>query len=161
MKHIRKYRSQGLLQLRATLMRFSMLFRSPFFWLVTICGNVCVVSGALVFHHLEWGTNPAIKGYLDSFTWAVGMVSTVGTSNVIAVTPGGKLLSIMMMMGGAVFLWSYMALFVGAFVDPELRGIRRNVTELHHDLEEGERLLLKLQTLTEELESHLVRQRDP
>lgn len=39
-----------------------------------------------------------------------------------------------MMMGGAIFLWSYMALFVGVLVDPDLEKLQRELSEIQHDL---------------------------
>ncbi len=79
--------------------------------------------------------NPSIHGFLDSLFWAVGLATTVGSGNIHPITPAGKVLSIFMMMGGALFLWSYMAIFVGALVDPELRRIEREVSEIQHDLQ--------------------------
>ena len=67
--------------------------------------------------------------------WAVGMATTVGGGSIEPVTPTGKVLSIMMMMGGTLFLWSYMALFVGAFVNPELKLIEHEVADLQHEIE--------------------------
>lgn len=155
MKRVRRHRFRGILQLRTVKKRVFSLVRTPFFWLITLWGNSCVAFGAAAFHYLEAGKNPGVHHFLDSLVWAVGIVTTVGGGDINPVTSSGKVLSILMMMGGALFLWSYMALFVGAFVDPELKYIEREVSELQHDMEEGDQLLGRLRSLTSELESHL------
>jgi hypothetical protein len=71
--------------------------------------------------------------FVDSLSWAVGMVTTVGGGTVYPVTLSGKILGIFMMMGGALFLWSYMALFIGILIEPELSHIQREVDEIQHD----------------------------
>lgn len=109
------------------------LFRTQLFWMLTILGNGTVLGGALLFHWFEAGTNPAVTSFLDSLMWAVGLVTTVGSS-VAAVTVAGKIVTILMMMGGALFLWSYMALFIGFLVEPELSYIQREVAEIQHEV---------------------------
>jgi hypothetical protein len=116
--------------------RLVFLLRTPFFWWVTLWGNAWVGFGALAFHRTESGINPSVHSFLDSLSWAVGIVTTVG-GGIYPVTQVGKVLAILMMMGGALFLWSYMALFVGAFVDPELQQIEREVSEIQRDLAGG------------------------
>ncbi len=115
--------------------RLLALVKTPFFWWVTFWGNVFILSAAVLFHWIEGNMNPSIHGFLDSLFWAVGLATTVGSGNIHPITPAGKVLSIFMMMGGALFLWSYMAIFVGALVDPELRRIEREVSEIQHDLQ--------------------------
>jgi hypothetical protein len=115
--------------------RVGALVRTPLFWLITLWGNFCILAGAALFHWFESGLNPELHDFLDSLSWAVGIVTTVGTS-FGPVTSLGKVLGIGMMMGGALFLWSYMALFVGALVDPELREIEREVAEIQQEVDE-------------------------
>ncbi len=131
-------RFKGIFQLRTVRQRIVSLVRTPFFWVITLWGNAWIFGGAIVFHYFERGENTSVQTFLDSLTWAVGTVTTVGASNLYPVTTVGKVLNICMMMGGALFLWSYMALFVGAFVDPELRLIEREVADLQHELSDAQ-----------------------
>jgi hypothetical protein len=111
------------------LKRLRTLARTPLFWAITLWGNACVLGGAALFHHFESGVNPHVGGFIDSLGWSVGVATTVG-GPLGPVTLQGKVLAIVMMMGGALFLWSYMALFVGALVEPELERIERDVSGL-------------------------------
>ncbi len=158
MKSIQRPALKSALQFKVVKKRITSLFRTPFFWFVTLWGNACILGGAVAFAYLESGKNAGIHGFLDCLVWAVGIVTTVGGGGLNPVTPAGKILCILMMMGGALFLWSYMALFVGAFVNPELKDIEQGISELQHDMEEGEQFLLRLRKLAYELEVHLARQ---
>jgi voltage-gated potassium channel len=132
--------------------RLKSMLRAPLFWVITFWGNTCIFGGALIFHILEKPQNPKLQSMLDSLAWAVGMVTTVGGGDVHPVTQTGKTLAIFMMMGGAVFLWSYMALFIGILVEPELDEIQKEVSELQHDLREDERFLRRLEAVADRLE---------
>ncbi|MFN9066306.1 MAG: ion channel, partial [Bdellovibrionales bacterium] len=102
-----------VLKVHTTLRRIGFLFRTPIFWLLSIGGNLFMLLGAYVLRWLEGEVNPATQSLLDCFNWAVGIVTTVGASPIAPVTTNGKVLMIFMMIGGTVFLWSYMALFIG------------------------------------------------
>lgn len=106
------------------------------FWLFTFLGNGCVGGGAILFHYFEYGNNPSMSHYLDSLTWAVGIVTTVGSGNIAPVTIEGKVLQIFMMMFGAVFLWSYMAMFIGILVEPDLALLEKEVSEIQHEVKD-------------------------
>ncbi len=126
MKRVRHHVDR-ILQLSTVKRRLLALVRTPFFWVITLWGNTCLIGCAVAFHALEGGLNPGVHSFLDSLHWAVGIATTVGGGGINPITAGGKIVSILMMMGGAIFLWSYMALFVGAFVSPELK-----IIESHH-----------------------------
>lgn len=114
--------------------RLKSLLKVRIFWAITLFGNTCILVGALLFHWLESGANPNVAQFVDSLSWAVGIVTTVGSGTVAPVTTYGKILGIFMMMGGALFLWSYMALFIGILIEPELSHIQREVDEIQHDM---------------------------
>jgi uncharacterized protein involved in cysteine biosynthesis len=57
---------------------------------------------------------------------------------------------IVMMMVGAIFLWSYMALFIGALVDPELKIIEKEVSGLQQATRQDEEILQELQRIIEQ-----------
>jgi hypothetical protein len=47
----------------------------------------------------------------------------------------GKVLGIVLMIGGTVFLWSYMALLVGAIVAPEMNFFEREIKDIESGIE--------------------------
>lgn len=126
---------KGVLDVRIVVDRFSSLLQKPVFWLLTVWGNIFVGVGAWLLYTLEYQVNPDVRDFLDCLIWAVGIVTTVGNSHIQPQTLGGKVLTIFVMIGGAVFLWSYMALFIGALIDPELQVLEREM----HDLQAGDK----------------------
>ena len=54
-----------------------------------------VYFSSLAFYVMEHGPNPLVKGYGDALWWAFMDVTTVG-SNIIAVTPTGRVLSVLL-----------------------------------------------------------------
>lgn len=55
----------------------------------------CIYFGSLAFYFTEFNMNPLVKSYADAIWWAFMDATTVG-SNIIAVTPTGKVLSVML-----------------------------------------------------------------
>jgi hypothetical protein len=131
--------------------RLKSLVRSPLFWAITVWGNLCIFGGAVIFYLLESDLNPTLN-FLDCLVWAVGIVTTVGGGDVHPATIAGKVLSILMMMGGAVFLWSYMALFIGFLVEPELVSIQHEFSEIQSEIREDEQILAHLKKAVSALE---------
>lgn len=56
---------------------------------------ISIYFGSLAFYYSEFNLNPLVKGYSDALWWAFMDATTVG-SNIIAVTPLGKVLSVML-----------------------------------------------------------------
>lgn len=56
---------------------------------------ISIYFGSLAFYYSELNLNPLVKGYSDAIWWAFMDATTVG-SNIIAVTPLGKVLSVML-----------------------------------------------------------------
>ncbi len=129
--HKRMRTLTSLLDLRVVLKRVYALFTRPVFWLLTIWGNLFVVGAAAVMHFLERNQSGPASDFLNCLIWAVGLVTTAGASEIQPVTVGGKILMIIVMIGGAVFLWTYMALFISALIDPELQVLEAEMREMH------------------------------
>ena len=142
-----------VLKVTTSLRRIGFLFKTPIFWLLTIGGNLFMFLGAFALHWLENEVNPPTQDLLDCFSWAVGLVTTVGASPIAPITTLGKVLMILMMIGGAVFLWSYMALFIGALVGPELKEIESDVNQLQAENKKEHELLEKLKILLDEAQN--------
>jgi len=134
--------------------RLLALIKTPLFWWITLWGNAFIVGGAIAIHLLESPLNPTIPSFLDSLSLAVGMVTTVGGGNVHPQSLLGKCLAMFMMMGGALFLWTYMALFVGALIDPVLSTIQREISEIQRDVQDEEQMLLRLKKIVAHLEKN-------
>ncbi len=136
-----------LLQARIAIGRISTLIQTPLFWILSIFGNGFVLLGTWLINYFESPTNPSATEFIDCLIWAVGLVTTVGASSLHPITLGGKLVMLVMMVGGAVFLWSYMALFIGTFVDPELKVLEDKLTSLQKHSIQDEEILLQLQQI--------------
>lgn len=141
--------------------RFLRLVRQPAFIAVTVWGNGCIIGGAFLFRWIEHDANPAAASILNCLLWAMGIVTTIGFGEMPVITDAGKVLTILMMMGGALFLWTYMALFVGALIEPEMERIQIDMTQLrkgvHRDLEGDEQQLAALAAQITVLQETLLR----
>jgi voltage-gated potassium channel Kch len=115
--------------------RLTLLIKQPIFWAVTIFGNTFVLIGAILFHFIEKDQQENTITFLDSLNWAVGLVTTIGYGDIMPVTNMGKVLGIVLMIGGTVFLWSYMALLVGAIVAPEMNFFEREIKDIESGIE--------------------------
>lgn len=137
-------------QLKIITERIISLIKTPVFWLLTIGGNAFIIFGALLMQKFEASVNPAATHLIDCLAWAVGIVTTVGAGRIEPLTFEGKMLTILMMMGGAVFLWSYMALFISTLVGPELKVIESEVSELQKASRQEDELLSQIRELIEQ-----------
>lgn len=127
---IRKFSNWQLFNVMRT--RLMPLLKMPVFWTVTFIGNGFIACGAVGLHYYEQDFQSKPLTVLDSLSWAIGLVTTVGYGDLTPVTSGGKILGIVLMIGGTLFLWSYMGLLVGVLLAPdislierELKGIKR------------------------------------
>jgi voltage-gated potassium channel len=114
--------------------RLSYLLKQPFFWSITLLGQILIFSSAALFYYLEYGINDEIHSFLDCLSWSVGIMATIGYGLVIPVTTVGKILSIGMMLIGSLFLWSYMAIFVSALLAPDLSHIENEIDDLEKNV---------------------------
>lgn len=64
-----------------------------FSYIITLISTVYFAS--LTFYLFEQGINPEVKSYQDALWWAAMDVTTVG-SNIVAVTPVGRVLSVLL-----------------------------------------------------------------
>ncbi len=140
--------------------RLRHLIRQPVFLFVTVWGHTLVLGGTVSFHYFEKESNPKIDSLFDSLFWAIGTVSGVGGSDIVPVTFHGKIVAMLVMIFGSLFLWSYAALFVGALVSPEIRMVEDEVREfseverkIRWDQKRTESVLSKIETLLEERRS--------
>lgn len=111
------------------------LFFQPVFIFVTLWGHAAILSAAFAFHHYE-GISKG-NTFLDSYYWAISIATTIGSDPPHTVI--GKFIGIFTMVAGALFLWSYTALFAASLVNTEMHRVGREVSELESDMEAIER----------------------
>jgi voltage-gated potassium channel len=87
------------------------LFKSPFFLLLTIIGNGLIGFCGYIFYLIEKGTNPRVTRFLDGLWWSFSTATTTGYGDVTPVTDLGKILSIILMLAGLALFAMYTALF--------------------------------------------------
>lgn len=115
------------------------LFRQPVFIVLTIIGNLVVISSATLLYHLESATNPKIQTFLDSLWWAISTVTTVGYGDVVPISTAGRIVGIVTLIIGAALFWSYTALFAEALLardlydlEDELRSAQKALKKVNH-----------------------------
>lgn len=145
---------EGAHEFRDWLLR---LFRQPIFGFVTIWGHLSILAGALSFYVFEHPANPAPHGFFSAYYWAISTAVTVGSADVQPVTLGGKLTAVFLMVAGALFLWTYTALFAASLVSPVVRRVRRDVAEMGDEMEDLEREEKIDRKLLEKLVAELAR----
>jgi voltage-gated potassium channel len=115
------------------------LVRQPIFLFVTIWGHAVILLGAAGFFWAETGNNPQVHSFFDSYYWAISMATTVGNAELAPVSTVGKVIAILLMVFGSLFLWSTMALLAASFVAP---AVRRAEREVEAEVERVEREVL-------------------
>lgn len=112
------------------------LISHPIFLALTIFGNLLITTGAVGLYLLEQGSNPHIKSLLDTIWWAVATVTTVGYGDITPMTPGGKIIGIILMIVGTALFWSYTALFADALISDELEDFETELRGIESKLRE-------------------------
>ena len=117
----------------------SRLFHQPLFLFVTFFGHASIFFGALTFWFFERHANAHAASFFNCYYWAISLATTVGSADISPITVGGKLAAIFLMVAGALFLWSYAALFAASVVLPTVTQVGREVKELEADVTEMEK----------------------
>lgn len=76
---------------------------------ITTTAGVIVLTGTLIFHFFEFGSNQNVKSLWDSFWWAMVTVTTVGYGDIYPVTTDGRITAMFLMLIGIGVLGSYIA----------------------------------------------------
>jgi voltage-gated potassium channel len=153
--HKSRRQRRAAVGMRVFSIRLMSLFRQPIFIALTVIGNSTIAAGAIVLYRLEFGINPNIHSYLDTVWWAVSTVTTVGYGDVSPVTDNGKIIGIILMIGGTALFWSFTALFAGALLTEEILDVESEIKGLERDLHKSQSLesnTQQLQTLVLQLE---------
>ncbi|MGZ3722897.1 MAG: ion channel [Bdellovibrionales bacterium] len=122
------------IQFKRVRRRFLNLFRHPLFWILTLLGNSTVAAGGVLLYYFETDVQDFPLSLLDALLWSLGMMTSVGYGPWTPVTLGGKLTSGALMLGGTLFIWSYMAFLVTGLITPELAHLESDVHVMEKDI---------------------------
>lgn len=100
------------------------------FWMMTFSCNLAVGVSAFIFHTLEFGHNDGITSFLDSLWWSFSTVTTVGYGDITPQTVGGKVIGILLMIGGTGLFATYTAIFANAMLGVEFSRLGRKVNNI-------------------------------
>ncbi len=114
--------------------RFLKLLRQPFFWALTVGGNIIVVVGAFLLRIFENISSTNNLDFMDYLLWSMGIVTTIGYGSYVPMTFAGKWIVFLLMACGTLFTWSYMAFLVTALLAPELAALERDVHDVEKEL---------------------------
>lgn len=114
--------------------RLLKLFKTPFFWFLTIMGNFLILLGSGLLYHFESTSPTRPIQYVDSLLWSTSLITTIGSTNYVPETIYGKLTVIILMLLGTLFVWTYMAFLVTALITPELANLEKDVLEIEKEI---------------------------
>lgn len=120
--------------------------KRPVFWRLTIVVHGLMLVSALLLLWMEGEINPRVGSFTDALYWAVASATTVGYGDVVAITPLGKWLSMILMVVGTLVSAVYTALFAAALMKPEIDEIER---ELINEEQQVSEMMQRLDTLTD------------
>lgn len=143
---------RGAYEFSAWLIR---LFRLPLFWYVSLWLHLVIFLAAAFFYYFEKEANVFPYGFYSAYYWAISTATTTGNSDILPKTVEGMGVSIALMIAGALFLWSYTALFAATLVNPAVRKVRRDVHLLEDDVKEVEREVIGDRASLEELKKEI------
>lgn len=126
--------SSKLVTLNQYKKRFLALIKHPFFWVLTIVGNSTILIGSLLIYWTENSFGKVPLGFLDSLLWSTGLVTTIGYGDFTPETTAGKIIVLILMMSGTLFIWSYMAFLVTGIMAPEISSLEKDVHEVEKEI---------------------------
>ncbi|MBT6325382.1 MAG: two pore domain potassium channel family protein, partial [Bdellovibrionales bacterium] len=103
------------------------------FLIITIFGNLIIMSFSFTFYWIEANLNNSINSILDAIWWGFSTATTVGYGDIIPVTSGGKILGIILMLIGTALFATYTALFARAILEDEIIHSNFNVDQTEQD----------------------------
>ena len=95
--------------------------QSYLIYVLTVFAMV-LAGGTLGFHYMEAGHNPNVKTLFDSLWWSVVTLTTVGYGDIYPVTTGGRVLAMLLMLGGVAIVSAITAFGAAAILRERNRG---------------------------------------
>jgi voltage-gated potassium channel len=93
------------------------------------------MTGAVLFYFLEKGVNPHVTSFFDAIWWAMVTITTVGYGDIYPITMGGKIVAMVVMVGGTSMFLAFIGLFSSLFIKIEVHELEKEVEELRKALE--------------------------
>ena len=100
------------------------LLLSHSFFVVTLVGNVVILSSSVAFYFLESEKNNLVNNLMDAIWWGFSTATTVGYGDVVPVTVLGKILGILLMLMGTALFATYTAMFAQIIIQDEFFRIK-------------------------------------
>lgn len=85
-----------------------------------------VLFGGVCFQILEYDKNPHINDALDALYWSVSTITNVGYGDIVPVTDFGKVLAMLLMVGGIGIYASLAGILAGYFSNYPSRKTKKN-----------------------------------
>lgn len=126
-------RTVTLAQYRSRLLA---LVKHPFFWFLTIFGNSVIFLGSLLIYIFEGHSEQKALQFIDCILWSTGLVTTIGYADFTPQSLGGKLVVLVLMLCGTLFVWSYMGFLVTGMITPELSTLEQDVHDVEKELKD-------------------------
>ena len=114
--------------------RFIALIKHPFFWILTIVGNSTIIVGSAFLFFFENSAANTRVAFIDCLLWATGLVTTIGYGDFTPQTTAAKIVVLLLMMIGILFVWSYMAFLVTGIMAPEISSLEKDVHEVEKEI---------------------------
>lgn len=146
---IRLVRMIRLMRLLRVSRAFGFLERSKMGY-IAVAFLMVTLFGAISFHILEFGENPAIQNSLDGLYWALATITTVGFGDIVPITLGGKIITIGLMIAGIAIYASLAGLLASYLVGTRVNDSKNLPPELEKRLKRIERNLNNISLKLEE-----------
>ena len=141
--------------------RIGTLVRQPVFIWLTVLVHGLVLVGAWAFWTAERDVNKSMTDYFDAVYWAVQTATTVGYGDVVTMTPTGKAIAVVLMIGGSTISALYTALFAAALLASELRDVESHVRSMEVEVKSiGQEVIdeeLRMDTIRRDIETLLAK----
>lgn len=99
---------------------FFALKRERFFFIIGIT-FVILLGGASSLYFLERGINKGIKHLGDALYWAIISMTTTGYGDITPLTPGGRIIAMIVVLSGLIMLSIVTATVASVFVEKKIR----------------------------------------
>lgn len=86
--------------------------QTPLIIYFALMGNLITFGAAAFFQHFESGINPQVTHYFDALWWSFATVSTVGYGDIVPMTTEGRIIGMILMVIGVLFIIGFTAILV-------------------------------------------------